>query len=111
MKIMISYQVDTIAEAKAIMEAVDTRGEMTTFRVQDTPQNVVDVFNQCNETKAERINVSPGATSIGKIGSNTKELILESLAVNVQPATKYVEHLKLLWARGEVKFDGNSYYL
>lgn len=59
-----------------------------------------------------RPNVSPGKSSITKIGSDTKTSILAGLANNgVQPPTKYTEHLKLLWSRGEVKFDGKEYYL
>ena len=58
-----------------------------------------------------RENVSPGLPTIGKIGTATKEYIFEALTQGVQPAAKYVEHLKLLWSRGEVKFDGVNYYL
>lgn len=57
-------------------------------------------------------NVSPGLPTIGKIGTNTKADILDMLGKGVQPSTtKFGEHLKLLWARGEVKFDGKEYYL
>lgn len=69
------------------------------------------------EIKLERINVSPGTPSITKIGSNTKEYIINELKISGAPRTlehfgmKYKEHLKLLWARGEIKFDGTEYYL
>lgn len=60
----------------------------------------------------ERINRAPGLPTIGKIGSNTKAEILAALNGGNQPSiTKFGEHLKLLWARGEVKFDGQEYYL
>lgn len=59
-----------------------------------------------------RGNVSPGEPSIGKIGSNTKDDILRQLREGMgQPSAKYAEHLKLLWKRNEVKFDGEEYYL
>lgn len=58
-----------------------------------------------------RENVNPGASSIGKIGGKAKEDILEHLCGGVQPPRSYAEHLKLLWARGEVKFDGQVFYL
>lgn len=64
-----------------------------------------------SRVEADRTNVSPGSSTITKIGSETKKHILESLDVNVQPATRYAEHLKLLWSRGEIKFDGDRYYL
>lgn len=58
-----------------------------------------------------RGNVDPGKPSIGKIGSTTKEELLRLLAQDKQPAAKFSEHLKLLWSRGEIKFDGERYYV
>jgi hypothetical protein len=60
---------------------------------------------------AGRPDKNPGKSTITKIGGNTTNEILNSLAVNVQPAVKYTEHLKLLHNRGLVKFDGVEYYL
>lgn len=62
------------------------------------------------EVKA-RTNVSPGTSSIGKIGGVTRDTLIAYLAKNQQPPAKYAEHMKLLWARGEIKFDGTEYYL
>lgn len=59
----------------------------------------------------ERPNVDPGVSVISKIGGPAKALILEELAEGIQPGPKFSEHMKLLWARGEVKFDGKEYYL
>lgn len=64
-----------------------------------------------NEAPVVRSNVSPGKSMITKIGSETKAALLVELANNKQPAAKFSEHLKLLWERGEVKFDGKEYYL
>lgn len=58
-----------------------------------------------------RKNVSPGEPSIVKIGSNTKEHILEKLQAGFGVEDKYEEHAKLLWSRGEIKFDGTDYYV
>ena len=58
-----------------------------------------------------RKNVSPGPAAIGKIGSNTKDVIFEFLRDDKQPPAKYNDHLKLLWSRGEVKYDGKEWYL
>ena len=58
-----------------------------------------------------RGNVDPGKPSIGKIGSTTKEELLRTLQQEKIPHAKYSEHLKLLWSRGEIKFDGERYYV
>lgn len=58
-----------------------------------------------------RRNLNPGVSSISKIGGETKAAILLDIACGKQPPKKYEEHLKLLWSRGEVKFDGQEYYL
>ena len=62
-----------------------------------------------------KANISPGAPSISKIGSNTKGELLAQLKVKPRSLSelgqKYTEHMKLLWSRGEVKFDGERYYL
>lgn len=63
------------------------------------------------KAKTERPNVPPGKPSITKIGSNTKEELLRILSQGNQPPAKFVEHLKLLWDRGEVQFDGKEWYL
>lgn len=57
-----------------------------------------------------RPNVPPGGSTITKIGSATKEELLKTLGQGAQPSAKYQEHLKLLWARGEVKFDGKEWW-
>ena len=130
MKIMISYQVDTVEEAKEVMAAVENRGKLTTFRVQDAPDAVYGAAELLaasgvkpeaqaapDVVKVPRPNVSPGVPLITKIGSNTKEYILNELKASGAPRTlehfglKYAEHLKLLWSRGEIKFDGSEYYL
>ena len=46
-----------------------------------------------------------------KIGMNTEGALFGVLRAGGQPEAKYAEHLKLLWKRGKVKFDGEEYYL
>lgn len=59
-----------------------------------------------------RPNVSPGTSSITKIGAGTRSALLTRLAEQgVAKNDKSCEHLKLLWSRGDVKFDGKEYYL
>jgi len=57
-----------------------------------------------------RPNINPGDPTIGKIGEATKATILGDLD-GCQGLPKYTEHLKLLWKRGLVKYDGEEYYL
>lgn len=70
-----------------------------------------------NDTKevshpVARTNKSPGASVITKIGSKTKDEIIGVLKAGRQPNhDKYGEHLKLLWGRGELCYDGKEYYL
>ncbi len=62
-------------------------------------------------TGASRPNISPGEPSIGKIGADSKAAVFEGIRVGVLNKTKFAEHLKLLWKRGEIKYDGAEYYL
>lgn len=64
-----------------------------------------------SKEEPERQNVSPGEPTISKIGAVAKHEVLAFLQLNVQPAVKFSEHCKLLWSRGEIKFDGKDYYL
>jgi hypothetical protein len=59
----------------------------------------------------QRKNISPGLSTITKIGSTTKAELLHILSCGAQPTAKYKEHMKLLWARDEVKFDGENWYV
>jgi hypothetical protein len=63
------------------------------------------------ETPKPLENVSPGDPAISKMGAATKEHVLKLLKQGEQPPAAYAEHLKLMWARGEVKYDGTIYYL
>ena len=65
---------------------------------------------------ATRPNVSPGEPSIVKIGTKSHDEIINDLKHSDRDPSEYAkgkltEHLKLLWKRGEVKFDGEKYYL
>ena len=73
--------------------------------------NAAPVLKPKPEAIELRPNVDPGVSLISKIGGPTKALILEELAEGIQPGPKFSEHMKLLWTRGEVKFDGKEYYL
>ena len=125
MKVMISYQCETADKAQAVLSAVAAIGkephacskqyvEPEEIKLTVDTKSVV-ARAMLDTVGLARPNVSPGEPSIGKIGTATKEYILEALKLSDRnPAvlsTKYTEHLKLLWSRGEVQFDGEAYYL
>ena len=104
MRTMISSQCETQEEAHAVLSAVASIGK--------EPHACSKQYVEPQEVAAEpRKNVPPGLPTIGKIGTAAKEYIFEALKLGEQPGAKYTEHMKLLWARNEVKFDGSEYYL
>lgn len=61
-------------------------------------------------SQTERPNVDPGPPTITKMGVKTREQILANVAAANKVRHWFNEHLRLLWAQGEVKFDGKEYY-
>lgn len=122
MRYMISFQCESSEEAQAVLAAVAVIGkephacskqyinpsELGERRVLDEP---VAVEKRGTAIVEGRKNVSPGAPSIGKIGENAKAFILESLEAGAQPPDKYLEHMKLLWSRHIIKYDGDEFYI
>lgn len=88
---------------------------LSSFKSSDVdtqPELPIDAHSSgSNFDKPERKNINPGPSAIGKLGEKTKVIILDCLQKQVQPDEKYKEHLKLLWARGEVKWDGEVWYV
>lgn len=62
------------------------------------------------EVKVSRVNISPGAPVTSKVLVPTKNTILFRLNEGIQPGEKYLEAAKLMWSRGEIKFDGKDFY-
>jgi hypothetical protein len=59
-----------------------------------------------------RPNINPGPSSITKIGTKTTDELLAVLKAGKQPNhDKYGEHLKLLWSRGVLNYDGKGYFI
>ena len=110
MRTMISFQCDTLDEARTVIDAVAAIGKTP----HTCSKQYVDSKELVSVKPAEqRPNVCPGEPSITRIvmtGGPVVE-ILDDLKRGDQPPEKYDEHLKLLWKRGEVKFDGKEYYL
>ena len=112
MKYMLSFQCGTHEEAQAVLAAVAAIGkEPMACSRQYVPKEELQDREMIDKVPVARKNVSPGEPSITKIGEKAKEHILNSLRAGAQPAIMYHDHLKLLWKRGEIKFDGKEYYL
>ena len=114
MKYMLSFQCDTHEEAQAVLAAVTAIGKephACSKQYMDSKELLKNTLEQVGVTPSERKNVSPGEPSITKIGSATKETIVHALNTDTPLGDRYHDHLKLLWKRGEIKFDGKEYYL
>ena len=112
MRTMISFQCETLEEAHAVIEAVAAIGKKPhACSKQYVPPEELQLGHRDEPAKVEeRKNFSPGVSMITKIGTNTEGALFGVLRAGGQPEAKYAEHMKLLWARGKVKFDG-EYYL
>ena len=112
MKYMLSFQCGTHEEAQAVLAAVAAIGkEPMACSRQYVPKEELQTREMIDKVPVARKNISPGEPTITKIGEKAKEHILNSLRADEQPAIMYHDHLKLLWKRGEIKFDGEEYYL
>ena len=115
MRTMISSQCETQEEAHAVLSAVASIGKEphACSKQYVEPEEVGKLTEKelLYDFTPPKQNVSPGLSTIGKIGTAAKEYIFEALKLGEQPGAKYTEHMKLLWARNEVKFDGSEYYL
>ena len=122
MKYMLSFQCATQEEAQAVLSAVAAIGkqphacsrqyiEPSQLSEKELSEIAAQGATSVNTAPYQRKNVSPGEPSITKIGMNTEGALFGVLRAGGQPEAKYAEHLKLLWKRGKVKFDGKEYYV
>jgi hypothetical protein len=102
---MISFQCATAEEAHALLDAADG--------IEATPKiSGVREYMEAKDIPKERPNVNPGPPGITRIREETTTGILAALKQGRQPNPEtYKEHLRLLWQRCQVKFDGKEYYL
>ena len=121
MRTMISFQCETLDEARSVIDAVAAIGkqphacskqyvEPSQLSEKELSEIAAQGATSINTVPHQRKNICPGTPSITKIGSGTKETIIHALNTGTPLGDRYTEHLKLLWARGEVKYDG-EYYL
>lgn len=94
------------------LAALEVRASIGSSAAQPKQQAHVEQQAQHAEPEPrQRTNASPGPSSITRIGGTTKDELLRMLEHGAQPPAKYNEHLKLLWERGEVRFDGEEWYV
>ena len=111
MKFMISFQCDTVEEARAVVDAVAAIGKepTKTSRVIDDVEKVLAVSDD-DSKPAARPNINPGESKMKRLSGQAYNFVIVQLGLGKQPEG-YAEHLKLLWTRGEVKFDGSNWYI
>lgn len=121
MKTMISFQCDTLEEAQAVLTACAAIGKephACSKQYMDSKQllkNTLELLDvkPAAEDIPQRKNISPGEPSITRLvmtGGPVVE-IFDHLKRGEQPPEKYAEQMKLLWKRGEVRFDGEKFYV
>lgn len=119
MRITIQVTCDTVQDAQDALARLgrthktwdEMDGVTTTMHTGPRPTTPARV-DKIMGAPPDRENVSPGEPSISKIGKDTQDALIDALKTGVAPdkPQKWVEHYKLLWKRGLVKFDG-EYYL
>ena len=103
MKTTITVECDNDAETFAVMHRLLGTNTIATPPVEPTKVKTV----------VERPNVSPGDSSITKMGQDMKKAMLAAVgsgAFKPNYDGKSLKYLQLLWKRGEIKFDGKEFY-
>ena len=103
MRITIQITCDDVKDAQEVIAKLSRPKNWTDMVETKTPEP--------EPAPAPRLNVSPGESKITKIGGETKEELLRILRDGGAPPERFIEHLRLLWARNEVKFDGANFYV
>lgn len=103
-----SVLTDAMLAFDAIRNKIATVRKLVSPSPEETPAPAAEAAPQGKPT---RRNINPGVSAITRIGGPTRVQVLGYLDSGMQPPAKFEEHCKLLWERGEVKFDGQEYYL
>ena len=110
MRINIMVGTDSATEAHEIIERLTRKHDTWPERLEKEETKAAAAPVVAAKAAADRPNVSPGASSITKMGSKTKTEVID-IAMSGKPMPeKLVEHAKLLWERGDISFDGKEYY-
>lgn len=95
---------DKIIKVRALSAAAGTKEEPEVPYVSMTTEDVKHVL-------VSRPNVPPSGPVAKRLYMHTKNTILNRLEDGVQPNEQLLPQAKLLWSRGEIKYDGEKFYL
>lgn len=96
---------DKIIKVRALSAAAaETKEEPEVSYAAVTTEDVKHVL-------VSRPNVTPSGPIAKRLHVHTKNTILNRLEDGVQPNEQLLPQAKLLWSRGEIKYDGEKFYL
>jgi len=95
---------DKIIKVRALSAAAATEEKPKVSYVAITTEDV-------KHLPVPRPNVPPSGPVAKRLHVHTKNTILNRLEDGVQPNEQLLPQAKLLWARGEIKYDGEKFYL
>lgn len=125
MKITLNIECNNLDEMLYIQEALVQQRSIpvqtvATERVNDvtTTTEFTQLTDEQKKTWVapvkERPNVSPGTPTVSKMGADRKQAIFAGVRagdfVNGYSGVS-LPYLQLLWSRGEVRFDGQDFYI
>lgn len=115
MKITLNIECNNLDEMLYIQEALAQQRSSTPMpHIHNTsaPAQLVIAKDMTTPVK-ERVNISPGESSITKMGVDMKKAMMAGVgsgAFTDNYTGKSLKYLQLMWKRGEVKFDGKDFY-
>ena len=101
-----AYHAWSIVRAACLVVRADSAGPKTGPQTEP-----VAAETPAEEPPKPRVNKSPGKPTIGKIGQATVADLTKMLSDGKQPPKRFEQHMRLLWERKIVGFDGAEYYL
>lgn len=134
MKIMISAVVDTVQQAHAVLANLHSLSlqsqfkDLSVFYNDSTAETVTIPRKQISEdhlnkimhedeatppplTNSERPNVAPPTPPASRLYSSVQARVMLKVNAGQQPHKDDLPAASAMWAKGEIKFDGDKYYL
>ena len=111
MKFYLNIESDSAEELKALFTALAATSAPASEAIVAAPAQSSIFPTPDPVNQAPRANVSPGTPGITRMGKDTAMELSNLVSKGLQPAARFAEHLKLMWQRNEVKYDGQDYYV
>lgn len=112
MKITLTIECGNVDEMLYIQEALaQQRNTASTSAL--TPELIAVATTRGIVPVKERANVSPGESTITKMGVDMKKAMMAGVGSGAFASDykgKSLKYLQLMWKRGEIKFDGKDFY-